>query len=178
LSKIDGKHCRVWIRKNEPKNGWFRAYWTEDGIEGPKSGKSSWSGGATLNKKEGHGLRYEWYLKNGKVIGKSKSYHPNGVLSTIKEWSNGVANGWTRWYYDNSQIFRECFYKDNKEHGVRNYWFANGQKFKETSYKMGVPHGIWKKWWINGNLRMETEYVDGIEVKERKLYTENGVLES
>ena len=43
---------------------------------------------------------------------------------------------------------------------------------------MGVKHGIWKKWWMNGNLRMETEYVDGIEVKERKLYTENGVLES
>ena len=42
---------------------------------------------------------------------------------------------------------------------------------------MGVPHGIWKKW-CNGKLRMETEYVDGIEVKERKLYTDDGVLES
>ena len=31
---------------------------------------------------------------------------------------------------------------------------------------------------FNGKLRMETEYVDGIEVKERKLYTDDGVLES
>ena len=186
MSRIDGKHCWEWIHANEPKDGWFRAYWKGD-VEKTKGRNSaqnqtigvySWDGGATLNKEEGNGLRYEWFLENGKVIGTSKSYHPNGILKETREWGNGIKNGWQRWYYDNSQIMRECFYIDNKEHGLRPYWFADGKKFWEKRFKMGVPHGIWKKWWMNGNLRMETEYVDGIEVKERKLYTENGVLES
>ena len=75
IGKVMLKKPKVEIRKNQT------------------IGVYSWDGG-TLNKEEGNGLRYEWFLENGKVIGTSKSYHPNGILKETREWGNGIKNGW------------------------------------------------------------------------------------
>ena len=73
------------------------------------------------NKEEGNGLRYEWFLENGKVIGTSKlssKWYPKR--------NKGVGKWYQKWLQDGImiiQIMRECFYIDNKEHGLRPYWF-------------------------------------------------------
>jgi len=77
--------------QSEPKDGWFRRYWS--------NGQ----------------LRYEWEYKDGKrVDGVSKAWWPSGQLKSVKPWKNRVIDGtWTFWY-ENGQKELERIYKDGK----------------------------------------------------------------
>ena len=109
MSWINGVDVSLWIRKNKPENGLFRAYWAEDGE------------GISLED-TGFGLRYEWEYKDGKrVDGISKSWYRNGQLSKEVVWKKGKRHGvYTHWH-DNGQKWKEETFKDGEKINTKYY---------------------------------------------------------
>tara|TARA_Y100000310_G_scaffold308935_1_gene352541 strand:- start:20 stop:334 length:315 start_codon:yes stop_codon:yes gene_type:complete len=103
MSIINDKPAEEWIEKTHPKNGLFRADWTEDGH------------GISLED-TGFGIRYEWYYKDGKrVNGISRGWWPNGNLKQEFTFKNGKRDGLGTGWYKNGQKRLVRFYKDGKE---------------------------------------------------------------
>ena len=71
MSEIDGIGAPDWIRENHPENDLFKVYW--------KNIVGDHNGGVTFDPEEGEGLRYEWYYKDNKKDGISKSSSSLGL---------------------------------------------------------------------------------------------------
>ena len=154
MSWINGVDVSLWIRKNKPENGLFRAYWAEDGE------------GISLED-TGFGLRYEWEYKDGKrVDGISKSWYENGQLSKEVVWKKGKRHGvYTHWH-DNGQKWKEVTFKDGFSYGLQTWWYENGQKKSEGIFlgqtTENRPDGKWTYWYENGKKQKEIFYESGI----------------
>lgn len=113
MSLVYGERVNIWIEKNKPHDGVFRAYWTEDG-EGISSEDT------------GFGLRFEWNYKDGKPDGISKGWWPNGQLKQTRPWKNGILDGiWTFWHR-NGEKQSEGPFKKGFAAGEWTYWNPDG----------------------------------------------------
>lgn len=161
-SLIEGKRTWIWVRDNQPENGLFRVYW--------KDVYSPYSGSVTYDPKEGKGLRYEWYCKDGKrADGISKGWFPDGKIKQIITWKNDKLNGLYTNYHPNGQKQSESNFIDNEEYGLWKEWYANGQ-MKYMGHHIGwnnyakqekVRDGLWTFWDEAGNKTEEFTYKDG-----------------
>ena len=123
MSTINGRMAREWIIENHPKNGLFRAYWTEDG-------------NATLDD-NGLPVRYEWYYKDDeRVDGISKCWYDTGELRVEMTWKDGELLLETHWGKNGVKTVRYTW-KNDKLDGLQTRWYKNGQKEYEKNYKDG-----------------------------------------
>ena len=99
MSYINGKFAQEWIKENHPENGWFRAYWTEDGALAELNPDHLAEPQISLEDC-GLGIRYEWEYKDGeRADGESKGWYPDGRIKFNWTWKDGKLNGpFTSWY--------------------------------------------------------------------------------
>ncbi|HUY88536.1 MAG TPA: toxin-antitoxin system YwqK family antitoxin [Pirellulales bacterium] len=60
-----------------------------------------------------HGVHRQWYGETGTLLGDAM-------------YSNGVNDGWSRFYYPNGVLLEEGMFQDGKMHGVFREWNDNG----------------------------------------------------
>ena len=122
--------------KSKPPDGWFRRNW------------------------ENGNPKYEWYFKNGKQEGVSKSWWPSGQVKNIQNYENGRLHGLLTGWYENEdpRVLREC--GDEQISGIRD--FKNGQK-----------HGLWTDYYKSGQKWCEKTYNNGNLISE-KYWKPNG----
>tara|TARA_B100000686_G_scaffold354186_1_gene463123 strand:- start:11015 stop:12142 length:1128 start_codon:yes stop_codon:yes gene_type:complete len=147
MSYINGYNADVWINQNHPEDGWFRVYWKD--VIGHNSG------GGTFDESEGEGLRWEWYYKNGKRDGISRSYWPDGILKQERTWKNGKQDGlYIEWRHTDGRKIREYTYRGGQRDGSQIEYWANGQKKIERTFKNGEEDGLRIEWYKNGQKKM------------------------
>ncbi len=93
-----------WINANRPYNGEFKAWFTKDKIN------------ATINEKDGFGLRYHWNYVDGKKDGISNSWWPNGNRDQSITWINGKVHGDWIYYSPCGKKRSLMVYKDNQSY--------------------------------------------------------------
>ena len=137
MSYINGKFAQEWIEENHPENGWFRAYWTEDGALAELSPDHLVEPQISLEDC-GLGIRYQWEYKDGKR-------------------ADGISRGW--WYRGN--IKHERTHKDGKLNGFFARWYENGNKEEEGNFKNDEHDGKWTWYHTDGQKHKEETYKDG-----------------
>lgn len=80
-------------------------------------------------------------------------------------------------YYDNGQLWKQCFYRNGKLDGEFKSWYRNGQLIEHRFYRDGKLGGECKGWRENGQLYKQYFYNNG-EREEYKNWYRNGQLET
>ena len=65
-------------------------------------------------------------------------------------WKNGVLHGYSREWYDNTQVKSKGKYLFGRKHETWFEYFPNGQTAKKISYNDGTPNGLITTWYSNG----------------------------
>ena len=90
----------------------------------------------------------EWYLKEGKKSGKSKSFE-KGKLKSEQTYVDGEANGFYKSYYDNGQIQYDLILKNDKPEGQYKEYLENGTL---------IADGTMHEWKFSGMRKIYNEY--------------------
>ena len=96
----------------------------------------------------------EGYLKNGKKIGKFKSWAENGNQTADWEVLDGKENGYIQCWYDNGTKKRERTLDRGIDIGNFKEWYENGKPSCEGNYVKGKKNGTWKYWKENGTWKI------------------------
>ncbi len=99
--------------------------------------------------------------KDGKLHGKSWTWHKNGTLESIEHHKDHEAHGSHTMWYDNGRKAHDVTYHDGKMEGPATFWHQNGQMRQKSTFKGGKNHGLVTGWHENGQLRMEATYKAG-----------------
>ena len=144
MSKVKGKSAYEWIQKNHPYEGTFRVYYKGEPNDTPFGNLYGNGDEVTFDKSESTGqLRWMWTYKNGKQIGKTFGWWPDGTIRQEKHYNvDGEKHGYQIRYYPNGRIMDKLHWKNGKRHGT------------QTSYN---KYGIC----VNG----EAEFIDGEFIK-------------
>tara|TARA_R110001592_G_scaffold338620_1_gene625907 strand:- start:3928 stop:4503 length:576 start_codon:yes stop_codon:yes gene_type:complete len=121
-------HILQKFKTDNPPDGWFKLHW------------------------ENGNPKYEWYYKNGRQEGVSKSWWPNGDIKNIQHYKNGKRDGVLQGWYEDA----DPYVVHNKQtSGIRNY--IDGKKDGEwiDYYKNGQ---IWMKKIFSKNKLISEEY--------------------
>ena len=185
MSYINGKFAQEWIEENHPENGWFRAYWTEDGVLAELSPDHLVEPQISLEDC-GLGIRYEWEYKDGeRADGESKGWYPNSEkwgndkLKSVRVYKDGEKWGETMWYRSGA---KEC--EMPSPHGIKTgtwtWWYENGQKMSESNYKDGANNrvGLWTWWYENGQKEKEEIWDVTSEVPDSFLQEHDNLKDS
>ena len=181
MSYINGKFAQEWIEENHPENGWFRAYWTKDGVLAELSPDHLVEPQISLEDC-GLGIRYEWEYKDGKrADGESKGWYPdsekrgNYQLKSVRVYKDGEKWGETMWFRSGA---KECEMPSPKgiKTGTWTWWYENGQKMSESNYKDGANNkdGLWTWWFENGQKEKEEIWKDSKLISE-KYWSRDGI---
>ena len=136
MSYINGKFAQEWIKENHPENGWFRAYWTEDGALAELNPDHLVEPQISLEDC-GLGIRYEWEYKDGeRADGKSIGWWPNGKIKIIRNWVNGTHKGLQQEFYTNGKIWLEEVITDDKDYGEFVEYDQDGKKMNEGRFRL------------------------------------------
>ena len=79
----------------------------------------------------------EWLLKEFKLSGIARSWHPNGQLAYEWSYENGELHGESRDWYPNGQLKYEWVYENGEVHGIQRGWHPNGKLGYEQTYNHG-----------------------------------------
>ena len=129
---------------------------------------------------------------------KLETFHPNGFVSTVELFSNGLKSGVLKEFYDNGNIkmdgqyskgnksglwteyFREggtmrMFYANEKgKDGSINEWYENGEKKISGIYSHGQKHAVWTTWYPNGVKESLVTYNNGKQEGVFSFFYDNG----
>lgn len=108
-------------------------------------------------KDESHnGLRKEWYedgqqrsemeYLDGKIVGTSKHWYPNGKLHEAITYENENTTKVETWYMNGTKL-SEYHVINHKQDGLVSYWHDNGNQHVEEFYEYGtlIYRKIWDK---------------------------------
>ncbi|MDD4141743.1 MAG: toxin-antitoxin system YwqK family antitoxin [Bacteroidales bacterium] len=114
--------------------------------------------------------------KKGVADGVTKFYFNDGV--SVKQetyYKNGKLNGPSkRWFYNGKTEVEEYYINDSLD-GTKKIWDEKGQLIVEDHYTMGILNGTSKKWYSNGQLQIDAFFIDGLADGEWKYYNSNGI---
>lgn len=118
-------------------------------------------------------------FKNGLRIGLWKTWHPNGLLETIQNWSNGVKKGNYFRYDQNGILAEKGNFKDDKKQGK---WYDYSNK-ETLTYRRGElvntkKHKLSKLEKFKINLEKTKAEKDRKELKESEESKEKAALEA
>ena len=146
----------------------------------------------------------EYYNTSSKKIylTKLETYHPNGHISNIETFNNGLKNGLYQEFYSNGRIKLKGQYKNGDKSGLWteyyieggvmrmyysnkygkngsiNEWYKNGERKINGIYSEGLKHGIWISWYSNGIKESMVTYNNGKIEGVFIFYYKNGIKKS
>ena len=90
---------------------------------------------------------------------------PSGYLSSspsdVPPIEQMPYTGWSKFLWENGQVYYLNQYKDGKKNGVCTTWHENGQKAEEQSYRDGQLDGSSTFWDENGTQKARKTYKNG-----------------
>ena len=93
--------------------------------------------------------------------GHIESYHPNGQLKIIGDFSNGKKIGnWVEYYMSGIKK-SEGQYANGKKDGAWVYYFLNTNIKEKQLFKDGNKDGLWEKYDMHGTLVQTESYQNG-----------------
>jgi antitoxin component YwqK of YwqJK toxin-antitoxin module len=114
--------------------------------------------------------------KNGVESGVQLDYYENGRLNDSINVVNGLQDGITKHYYENSGMLKSFeSWKKGVRDGFEIGYFENGKMSYSFNYVNGKEVGIAKNWYENGQLKLSTTFQDGYPVYQ-KMWCENGTV--
>lgn len=124
--------------------------------------------GKSIRKYEGR-VTSKIHYKNGKISGKTISYHRDGSVSNKDYFTDGLQSGVQRRYYSNGQLEFEIGHtivEENGErksvlHGPYNKYRPNGDPIYTGEYSHGKAHGRWESYSTTGELRDVSTFKEG-----------------
>ena len=87
-------------------------------------------------------------------------------------------NGVKKSYYSNGSIKEIGKVVDNKKDSLWTYYNKEGIKIREEFYENGKLNGKAYSWYDNGLIYTEAEYRENLQIREFKVYYDNGQLNS
>ena len=100
-------------------------------------------------------------FSNVPFSGSLESYHPNGQLKIIGEFSDGKKVGeWTEYYMNGIKKFQGHFARGKKD-GAWMYYFLNANIKEKQFYNDGIKDGLWEKFDVDGAIVQTESYQNG-----------------
>ena len=108
----------------------------------------------------------EKYYSIGKaksiMTGRMRQYFMTGkVNNEIYRDENGKRQGRSTSYFENGQVWTECFYKDDMFHGSYRVFYPSGITDEIMEFENGVMHGMYRKYNKDGTLQLRYPNVRG-----------------
>ena len=116
------------------------------------------------------------YHLNGKINGEVKTWHENGKIKEISNWSNSVQNGLFELFYKNGNLEERTNYTNGKSEGASESWYENGLKKNIKVFKNNLLDGNIRQWYSNGKMELNANYSSGQKNGKTIVYFENGNL--
>ncbi|MCY1634033.1 tetratricopeptide repeat protein [Marinifilum sp. D737] len=113
-------------------------------------------------------IQGEGVMLNGKLEGKRLRYHPNGNVSDINEYENGISNGMEERFYEDGTLMQKGRLINGKEIGVWEMYHPNGKLKQRTTFnENGKMDGESISYYSTGELRGKITYKNGIYQKDK-----------
>lgn len=105
-----------------------------------------------------------WYLKNATTpySGKFIDYFLSGKMQGEGTMKGGIVNGTRTLYYENGnkEYFRN--YTNGIANGYSEEYFPDGKLKQKGSFKDGKDDGMWIEYYSTGNIKRQTNFVNTI----------------
>jgi hypothetical protein len=95
------------------------------------------------------------------VDGRWTSWHDNGQVREVGEYSMGAEVGDWSWFEDNGQRVAVGTFVEGQREGAWTFWYSNGVKQMDARYEGGEGSGNWLLYYEDGSPWAEGSYVDG-----------------
>lgn len=120
-------------------------------------------------------IKAEYTLLNGKINGQLKTYHANGRLKKVGNFSNGIENGLFKEYDDDGNIEVEYSMSNGEFNGALKTYNSNGTLKKSGSFQKGKAHGNFNEFDQYGNKEAEYAMANGEKNGILKIYKEGKI---
>ena len=98
---------------------------------------------------------------NGKEHGLTKTYFPDGTISTITQYKDNLAYGHHIHYWPNGNLKFDFSYNNDKREGLQKQWYEEGIPYCELSFIDDKEEGMQKAWRRTGKPYINYEVKDG-----------------
>ena len=123
-------------------------------------------------------IKSEENYKDGKLDGKSTTWHINGQIGSEENYKDNLRDGERATWYYSGEIKSKENYNNGKLDGKRTTWYFNGQIESEENYKDNLRDGERTTWYFNGQIKSEQNYKDGKKEGKFTNWNMNGQIES
>ena len=113
--------------------------------------------------------------KDGYIVNKI-IFHPNGQISEIGKYKDGVLDGPQESYFINGQSKHTSNYISGKLDGVYESFFDNGNRETIKNFKSGKLEGKLEEYYENGQIKLKSFYINGLIDGEYTEHYSNGQL--
>jgi len=120
-------------------------------------------------------LRYETYRKGEKLHGPSTYYGKNGEILSRSWFYEGKKVGKTWRYYPNGKLYGLERFVDGVPHLVHEYYYIDGSVKTIIPFGKGKYHGKTQLFWPDGSRKRECLFEMGQKIEDR-FYNEKGIL--
>jgi len=107
-------------------------------------------------------VHYWITLKEGRKHGPFEIYNRFGEFIEKGAYDKDeIYDGPNEYYFEDGQLFQQCFYKNGLLEGSFEEYHPNGQLYRRCVYKNGLREGIFEEYYIFGELNFKRNYVNG-----------------
>ncbi len=111
------------------------------------------------------------YLDGEVFSGIAVERFPDGQVYRETHYTRGMKDGLSREFGITGALRAQWNYHAGKKHGAQVGWYIEGPKRFESNFKNGLLEGHQVEWHLNGAVFREQQFVDGIEVRNKILYS-------
>ncbi len=97
------------------------------------------------------------FYQEGKLHGNWETYYPNGQVTELITYVNGIKEGPNLYYSPEGTLLKELKYVQDELEGEAIYYNAKGEVMIKGFYKNGKKHGLWTTY-ANGELVSEERF--------------------
>ncbi|MBL7902863.1 MAG: toxin-antitoxin system YwqK family antitoxin [Bacteroidia bacterium] len=109
----------------------------------------------------------ETYLK-GKKNGESYVYLPDGTVTEIKTFKNGLEDGPFTEYYEKNKIKTKGQYVSGVREGRFIYYYPNGAEVANGFFKKDLKNGPWIYRSEDGKIKEKELYKNGVQASQKE----------
>ena len=120
-------------------------------------------------------IKTQGVLYQRKRVGSWKYFYANGALMLEENYKKGNFHGKQFIYYPNGNVTEIRIYKDGLLDGICRKFSDKGILIEKVSYKLGKLNGLAEYFELNGNIKETGAYKDGIRVGKWQYYIEGEI---
>lgn len=134
--------------------------------------------GLTATYYDPHGIKSEYFYKNGKAEGVCREYHRTGELCAEMNFRDGKLNGITKRYYKSGRLQATLHYKNGKLDGTCRVFYQSGVLQKIGTFKAGKQVGDAGVYYETGIFKRKGLFFDDEDRRTEIVYEKGKKTES